>query len=164
MCTYKLYLFLFPFIIHLILMFLSFRSWSYVMTNGKSVCQGLWPVFSVRKLFSECCCLVSVGRSLWRVDGYVICHSQSIVIYQYLHQGFMFHVLYSSAIYMQYIYNIYKSFFQSRLGTTDYAQLVTISCISNHELWLPWLDGPIIALLVTISSNYHSSIETWTVV
>jgi hypothetical protein len=49
----------------------------------------------------------------------VICHSQSIVICQYLHQAFTLHVFYSSAIYIQYI----QSFFQSRLSTEDYALL-----------------------------------------
>jgi hypothetical protein len=53
-----------------------------------------------------------------------------------LHQAFMFHVFYSSAFYVQYI----QSLFQSRFGSAD--------C----------------ALLVTINSNYHSSLDTWTVV
>jgi hypothetical protein len=44
----------------------------------------------------------------------------------------MCHVFYSLAMYIQYIQN----FFWSRLGTADYA------------------------LLVTISSNYHSSLDT----
>jgi hypothetical protein len=76
---------------------------------------------------SEGCCLNVAAFSLWGVlsdkVGSVICHSQSVAIYQYLYQGFMFHVFYSSAMYIQYI----QSFFQSRLGTTDYAPLVTIS-------------------------------------
>jgi hypothetical protein len=83
-------------------------------------------------LFSESCCLVSVGRPLRREVGSVICHSESAVIYQYLHQAFMLHVFYSSAIYIQYI----QSFIQFRLSTADYA------------------------LLVIINSNYRSSLDT----
>jgi hypothetical protein len=82
-------------------------------------------LFCVRRFLSESCCLVSVGRPLWREVGSVICHSQSIVIYQYLHQAFSLHVFYSSAIYtyVQYI----QSFIQSRLSADDYALLVIIS-------------------------------------
>jgi hypothetical protein len=91
-------------------------------------------LLSVRKLFSESCCLVSVGRPIWREVGSVIFHSQSTVIYQYLRQAFMLHVFYTSAIYIQYI----QRFTQSRLSTADYA------------------------LLVIISSNYRNSLDTWT--
>jgi hypothetical protein len=90
-------------------------------------------LLSVRRLLSESCCLVSVGRPLWREVGSVICHSQSIVSYQYLHQLITLHVFYSWAIYIQ-------GFIQSRLSTVDYA------------------------LLVTTSSNYRRSLDTWTVV
>jgi hypothetical protein len=42
----------------------------------------LWPdITFCRKLFSESCCLVSVGRPLWREVGPFICNSQSIVIF-----------------------------------------------------------------------------------
>jgi hypothetical protein len=91
-------------------------------------------LLSVRRLFSESYCLVSVGRPLWREVGSVICSSQSVVIYQYLHQAFTLHVFYSSVIYVQCI------FIQSRLSTADYA------------------------LVVIISPNYRSSLDTWTVV
>jgi hypothetical protein len=91
----------------------SHRSRSYFTTDGKSVntsrcrahsgtCDQI--LLSVRSLFSESCCLVSVGRPLWQEVGSVICHSQSVVIYQCLHQEFKLHVFYSSAIYIQYIY------------------------------------------------------------
>jgi hypothetical protein len=93
-------------------------------------------LLSVRRLFSESCRLVSVGRPLWREVASVTCPSQSVIIYQYLHQAFTLHVFYSSAMYTQYI----RSFFQSRLGRADYA------------------------LLVTTTSNYHSSLDIWTVV
>jgi hypothetical protein len=56
-------------------------------------------VLSVRKLLPESCCLVSVGRPLWREVGSVICHSQSVVIYQYSHQTFTLHVFHISAMY-----------------------------------------------------------------
>jgi hypothetical protein len=80
-------------------------------------------LLSVRKLLSESCCLVSVGRPPWREVVPVICHSQSIVIYQYSHQAFTLHVFYSSAICVQYI----QSFIQALLSTADYALLVIIS-------------------------------------
>jgi hypothetical protein len=80
-------------------------------------------LLSVRRLLSESCCRVSVGHPLWQEVGSVICQSQSIAVYQCLHQGFTFHVFYSSAVYVQYI----QSFFQSQLGTADYALLVNIS-------------------------------------
>jgi hypothetical protein len=92
-------------------------------------------LLSIQRLLSESCCRVSVGLPLSREVRSVICHSQSVVIYQYVHQGFTFQVFYSSAMHLQYI----QSFFQSRLATADYA------------------------VLVTISSNYHSSLDTWTV-
>jgi hypothetical protein len=64
----------------------------------------------------------------------VICHSQSVVIYQYLHQAFTLHVFYSSAICIQYI----QSFFQSRLGTADYALLfkISLTCRSSLDIWM----------------------------
>jgi hypothetical protein len=91
-------------------------------------------LLSVRSLLSERFYLVSVGCPLWREVGSVICHSQSVVTYQYLHQRFTFHAFYSWEIYMQYV----QSSFHSRFGTADYA------------------------LLVTISWNYHSSVITLT--
>jgi hypothetical protein len=58
------------------------------LTVSQSVCLGNEHpcgtcdqiLLSVRRLFFESCCLVSVGRPLWREVGSVICHSQSIVI------------------------------------------------------------------------------------
>jgi hypothetical protein len=74
-------------------------------------------LLSVRRLLSESCCLVAVWRPLlWEV-GSVICHSQSIVIYQYLHQAFTLHVFYTSAIYIQYIQSPSE---YSRLCSTSY--------------------------------------------
>jgi hypothetical protein len=80
------------------------------LTASQSVCQGIEPTLRLvtRYYFlSEDCCrkvarLVSVWRPLWREVGSVICHCQSAVIYQYLHQTFTLHVFYSSAIYIQY--------------------------------------------------------------
>jgi hypothetical protein len=100
------------------------RSRSHVTTDGQSVnmsrhrahyetCDQI--LLSARRLLSESCCLVSVGRPLWREVGSVICHSQSTVIYNYLHQAFTLHVFYSSASYMQYT----QSLIQSRLSTAD---------------------------------------------
>jgi hypothetical protein len=45
-------------------------------------------LLSVQKFLCESSCLVSVGCPLWPEVGSVICHSQSVVIYQYLHQWF----------------------------------------------------------------------------
>jgi hypothetical protein len=44
-------------------------------------------LLSPQSLFCESCCLVSVGRPLWREVRSVICHSQSVVIYQHLHRA-----------------------------------------------------------------------------
>jgi hypothetical protein len=99
-------------------------------------------LLSVQRFFSESCCLVYMGRPLWREVGSVICPSQSVVIYEYLHQSFTLLVFYSSAIYIQYDtiqYSYIWNFIQSRLSTADYA------------------------LLVIISPNYRSSLDTWTV-
>jgi hypothetical protein len=67
------------------------------LTDSQSVCQGIEPTLGLvtRYYFlSEGCCLkVAV----------FICHSQSLVIYQYLHQTFMLYVFYTSAVYVQYI-------------------------------------------------------------
>jgi hypothetical protein len=57
-------------------------------------------LLSIRSLFSESCCPVSVGCPIWREVESVICYSQSVVIYQYLHQAFTLHVFYSSAIHI----------------------------------------------------------------
>jgi hypothetical protein len=62
------------------------------LTVSQSVCQGIEPTlglvtryyFCARRLLSESCRLVSLGRPLWREVGSVTCHSQSVVIYQYL--------------------------------------------------------------------------------
>jgi hypothetical protein len=70
--------------------------WSrnHVTTDGQSVSMSRYGarsgtcdqiLFSVRMVFSESCCLVSMRRPLWREVGSVICPSQSVVIYQYLH-------------------------------------------------------------------------------
>jgi hypothetical protein len=88
---------------------------------SQPVCEGIEPTLRLvtRYYFlSEGCRLKVAVLSL---SG-VICHSQSIAIYQYLHQ----------AIYIQYI----QSFIQFCLSTADYA------------------------LLVIISSNYRSSLDT----
>jgi hypothetical protein len=83
---------------------------SHVTTDGQSVIMSRYRahsgtcdqiLLSVQRFFSESCCLVSTRRPLWREAGSVICHSQSILIYQYLHQVFTLHVLYSSEIYIQ---------------------------------------------------------------
>jgi hypothetical protein len=58
----------------------------------------------------------------------VICHFQSVAVYQYLHQGFTFHIFYSSAMYTQYV----QSFFQSQLGTAEYALVVNKSVWGEH--------------------------------
>jgi hypothetical protein len=92
---------------------------------------------SFRMLLSQISCLVSVGLPLWRDVRSVICHSHSIVIYWYLHQTFKLHVFYSSAFNKKYI----QSFFQFWLGTADYAQLITIS--SNYKSSLRHLNGRI---------------------
>jgi hypothetical protein len=73
------------------------------LTVSQSVRQGIDPTLGlvIRYCFlSEGCCLVSVGRPLRREVGSVICHFQSIVICQYLHQAFTLQVFYSS-IYIQ---------------------------------------------------------------
>jgi hypothetical protein len=124
---------------------------------------------SVRRLFSESYCLVSVGRPLWREVGSVICHSQCIVMYQYLHQEFTLHVFYSSAIYIQYI----QSFIQSRLSTTDYALLVIISSEilqdSTLERSYKWPPPPLISegiilmfrnQLVPVSAHCSPQLQT----
>jgi hypothetical protein len=81
-------------------------------------------------LLSEICRLVSVERPLWREVGTVICHSQSVVIYQYVHKAFTLNVLYSSAIY---IYNIYGS--RSRYFTTDGQSVSRSVCLGvGHPL------------------------------
>jgi hypothetical protein len=79
----------------------DWRSVSQYVKGIESTCDQI--LLSVRRLLSESCCLVSVGRPLRREVGSVVCHYQSIVIYQYLYQASTLHVFYSSAIYMQYI-------------------------------------------------------------
>jgi hypothetical protein len=85
------------------------KSRSHITTDSQSVsmsgCRahsGTYEeiLLSVRRLLSESCCLVSVGRPLWRKGGAVICHYQCIAIYQYLHRGFTFLVFLSSAKYI----------------------------------------------------------------
>jgi hypothetical protein len=62
------------------------QSQSHITTDGQSVIMSRYRahsgtcdqiLFSVRRLFSEICCLVFVGRPLWRDAGSVICLSQS---------------------------------------------------------------------------------------
>jgi hypothetical protein len=83
--------------------------------------------FSVLSLF---------GRPLWREVRSVICQSKSVVVCQVETHIYIFCVIHISDMYIQCI----KSFFQSRLGTADYAPLFTSS------------------------SRYHGSSDTWTVV
>jgi hypothetical protein len=66
---------------------------------SQSVCQGIEPTLRLvtryHFLFEGCFLkvVVSVGCTLWREAGSVICHSQFVVIYQYLHQAFTLHVV-----------------------------------------------------------------------
>jgi hypothetical protein len=72
-------------------------------------------LLSVRRLFSESCCHVFVGRPLWREVGSVICLSQSSNV-----------PLFISSIYFTYVLqfsNYIWSFIWSRLSTADYAKL-----------------------------------------
>jgi hypothetical protein len=55
---------------------------------SQSVCRCMEPALRLvtRYYFlSKSCCLVSVGRPLWRKVESTICHSQSVVIYMYAH-------------------------------------------------------------------------------
>jgi hypothetical protein len=81
---------------------------SHITIDGQSVSMSRYRahsgtcdqiLLSVWRLFSEICCVVSVGRPLWQQVVFL-----SLVIYQYLHQAFTLHVFYSSAIYIQYSY------------------------------------------------------------
>jgi hypothetical protein len=101
---------------------------------SQSVCQGIEPALGLvtRYYFlSEGCFLKVAVLSLWGAlsderSGLSFVFL-SLVIHQYLHKAFTFHVFYSSAIYIQYI----SSFIQTRLSTADYALLVILS--SNHQ-------------------------------
>jgi hypothetical protein len=96
------------------------RQWPYLLrraksshttTDGRSVSQYVKvssPLVTRCYFLSEGCflkvaVLSLIGRPLWWEVGSVICFSQSVVIYKYLHHAFRFHVFYSPAIYMQYI-------------------------------------------------------------
>jgi hypothetical protein len=84
---------------------------SHVTTDGQSVsmsrCRAHSGIcdqmlLSACRMLSESCCLVSVGRPLWREVGSVVCYSKSLVIYHYLDQEAQ-----------QFIYIIYKASFSS---------------------------------------------------
>jgi hypothetical protein len=78
---------------------------------SQSACQGIVPTLGLvtRYYFlSEGCFLKFAVLSLWGAlsderSGSAICLSQSVVMYQYLHQAFTLHVFCSSTIYIQYI-------------------------------------------------------------
>jgi hypothetical protein len=108
------------------------RSRSRVTTDGQSVSMSRYLahsgtcdqiLLSVLRLLSESCCLVSVGHPLWQEVGSVICHSQCIVIYQYLHQAFMLHVLQFSNLYTIYTKLLSVPSRYSRLCSTSYYEL-----------------------------------------
>jgi hypothetical protein len=93
---------------------------------SQSVCLGVEPTLGLVTryyflsegwLLSKSCRLVSVGRPLWREVGPVIFHSQSVAMYQYLHQRFTFHVFCSSAMYTKLLS---VSAWYSRLCSTSY--------------------------------------------
>jgi hypothetical protein len=67
-------------------------------------------LLSVLRLFSEVCCLVSVGRPLWREVGSVICLSQSSNLPVFTSNIYVTCVLQFSNLYTIYIY-IYKDSF-----------------------------------------------------
>jgi hypothetical protein len=105
---------------------------SYITTDSQSVSQyvvmpsrrnhsGTYDqiFLSVWGLLSESCCLVSVGRPVWQEVGSVICHSQSAVIYQYLHQGFTFHLQFSN-LYAIYTKLLFVPARYSRLCSSSY--------------------------------------------
>jgi hypothetical protein len=73
------------------------RNGTHIIINGQSVSMSRYRahsgtcdqiLLSVWRSSSESCCLVFVGRPLRREVGSVICLSQPVVIYQYLHQAF----------------------------------------------------------------------------
>jgi hypothetical protein len=117
------------------------KSRCHVTTDGQSVCRGVEPTLGLVTRYyslSEGCCLVSVGRPLSREVGSAICHSQSVVIYQYLHEAFTLHVFYSSSIYIQYTHveasfspvSIYRSLCST--GSLLALQIVPLADIPQH--------------------------------
>jgi hypothetical protein len=86
----------------------------------------VWPdIDSFQEFGSGICCLVSVGRPLWREAGSVLCKSQSsnlsvctstinifvfhtFIIYIYIHYTYIYHI-YSYILYNT--HNIYKASF-----------------------------------------------------
>jgi hypothetical protein len=109
------------------------------LTVSQSLCQGMEPTlrFVTRYYFlSEGCCLVSVGRPLWREVGSVICHSKpkvvnSIYIKHLRTQIYIY-------IYTRYIY-IYISVYIKHLRTQRYI-IIQFVHHRNHitsPLWNP---------------------------
>jgi hypothetical protein len=117
---------------------------SHVITDGQSVSMSTYRAhfgLETRYYFlSEGCFLKIAVLSLWGAlsderSGSVICLSQSTNWPLFTSNIYVTCVLQFSNL-----YTIYTSFFQSRIGTVDYA------------------------LLVVICPNYRSSPDTWTVV
>jgi hypothetical protein len=79
------------------------------LTVSQSACGGVEPTLGLvtRYYFLSESCVVSVGRPLWREVESITCHSQSIVIYQYSHQGFTFHARYNITYIFVYLYTVY---------------------------------------------------------
>jgi hypothetical protein len=125
---------------------------SYFTTDGQSASMSwyrapLWDcdqiLLLVRMLLSEICGLVSVGRPFWREDGSVFFHCKSVVIYQYLHQTFTFHVFYSSAIYTRYV--------QTSFSPVSLQQIMLEVRGSRFK----------VTLLLTVSQSFSQSVCFW---
>jgi hypothetical protein len=96
-------------------------SWSHVTTDGRSVstfwCRAHCGNCDQILILSEICCLVSVGRPLWREVGPVSCRSPSAVI---VHRQF-FCLFFHFTCHTFYVYTIYARPSQPRLSTADHA-------------------------------------------
>jgi hypothetical protein len=74
-------------------------------------------LLSIRSLFPESCCLVSVGRPLWREVGSVVCISQSSNL--------------PSSIYVTYVLefsNLYTIYTKLHSVPSEYSRLCSTSC------------------------------------
>jgi hypothetical protein len=107
------------------------QSQSHITTDGQSVIISRYRVhsgtcdqilLSVRRLFSEICCLVFLGRSLWREVGSVICLSQSSKL-----------PLFTSNIYVTCVFqfsNLYAINIKLQSVTSDYSNYALLVIIS----------------------------------
>jgi hypothetical protein len=122
-------------------------SWSHVTTDGQSASTRLGAhcrIFDQILILSEICCLVSVGRPLWREVGSVSCQSLSTVL---LHCTVLY-FFYMSHVFCIYIYRPSQPRLSTAEHTPSFVAYTTtaVKTLQRSYAWPPPNSSPLNSL------------------